>query len=526
MNSENYEKIGHGIGDSLLSLVGLPADSQVLVIGAGLKRWAGCFMCGHFWIDPDHGEFFAGKYDLVLYHSGCASSRKIFTKQLKNLKILVKDRGSIIVFCKNFFSFSTLQKVKKGEWRQLYKQVRLGYSGFQRAIRRAGIYCRHEFLALPSLENSEEFVMPGSRFLEIPHYLHPLYHVALKFGGFRLVTDGSVFLISPRFIQDEILMKTVARQIAIAERSGSIDILLERFDIRLRGSMVLFLREKRRKQNYVARVVSANYAINIIRRNYTFLKTLRSNKMLERMLGAQLPRPVCEFSCAGFAFFVETLISGQLAWKVNPSNLRDSIFREASRFSYQLQCATRSLSYIGDETLMDLFDNDVERFDFCKITAPYFYEKILEYIYKIKRALSGKRLFLSVSHGDYGYGNILVDPRTGGITGVIDWDTGRGKDLPGIDFLNMLIQKNRNEKGLGLFEAIVEVTSTVLNNGVLDANMSWEKELYITTDILPVLVYATFLRYMSRAAQYTEVFRSELKDYMRTMKYLQENVPL
>ena len=52
-------------------------------------------------------------------------------------------------------------------------------------------------------------------------------------------------------------------------------------------------------------------------------------------------------------------------------------------------------------------------------------------------------VFVVFSHGDFGYGNILYDSRTASLSGVIDWDTSRDVELPGVDFINLLIQKFR-----------------------------------------------------------------------------------
>ena len=57
--------------------------------------------------------------------------------------------------------------------------------------------------------------------------------------------------------------------------------------------------------------------------------------------------------------------------------------------------------------------------------------------------LSDKEVFVAVSHGDFGYGNVLCENKTGNLSGVFDWDTSRDVELPGVDFFNLLIQKYR-----------------------------------------------------------------------------------
>jgi len=52
-------------------------------------------------------------------------------------------------------------------------------------------------------------------------------------------------------------------------------------------------------------------------------------------------------------------------------------------------------------------------------------------------------MYIVFGHGDFGYGNILCDSNTASLTGIIDWDTARDIELPGVDFINLLIQKFR-----------------------------------------------------------------------------------
>ncbi len=510
----------------MLLLLGLPADARVLVIGPALRDWQDSFHASHFRATMSVVSDLRGEYELILYHSGCAASRKELIRQLERVRDFLTEGGASIVFCRNFFSLATLKKVKQRKIADLRNQLYSGHAGFLRAVDKAGLTCRHEFMAFPSLENVEEFVEHDSRLLELPHYWHILYHTAQRLGVYQFVADSFVLLSVPYAIEDGPLTLSVASLIASAEKLAEVHIHLERFDLRLRGAMVLFLTEERTGQSYIARVVSESQAQKIVGRNQEFLKELQSNPGLSSQIRTLIPRPIGQLSFHDSTVFLETQLKGVLAWKVNSGGLRERIHKEAVQFIFQLQFATRSQIFLNDSELGRLFDEDLRRVSMYKEKMPFLHEGIAEAVEKIKNFLGGRKIFLSISHGDYGYGNILVDSHTGKITGVIDWDTGRKNDLPGIDLLNLMVQTIMTEKSCGLLPAFIEVSSMVASSGSLDEAGLWERKLNITHDLLPAILHTAFLRYISRSAQYPELFISKFEDYCMVFNYLRKKVTL
>ena len=517
-------KEARGKGDNLLLLFSLSVHSKVLVIGGELKSWSGVFDHCHFCQDMIPAADTTHQYDMVLYHSGCASSRNQLTLQLKIINTLVKDDGVVLFFGMNFFSIATLMKLKKGKLNRLHHQVCIGYKGLLRAVEAIKLPYRREFLVLPSLENGDEFVGIGSRYLEIPHYWHSLYHITHRTCGYQFVSDGSLFVNLPYAIEDGMLMHAVTKHLAAALEINQLDIHLERFDLRLRGAMVLLVTLGRIGQRYIVRLVSDRKSQAIVNRNQNFLEKLHSLPDVEKEIGDLFPRPLCHFFYEGCSIFIESLIVGVPAWKINSQGVRNQIFFDASKFLIKLLSSTKRLVCINEEKIGQIYEIDLK---FLKKIAPYFlFLKISYNLHKIKNILLGRNVFLVFSHGDYGYGNILVDSKTGILTGVIDWDTGRTEDLPGIDYMNLLVHKCRSENECGLAGAFKKTCGEVLKRGALDGNGIFVAEYLVTGDLLIVVLYIYLIRYMSRAAQYPEVFAGELDDYCECFSFLENSVPL
>jgi hypothetical protein len=508
--------IRQSIGDNLLHLLNLATDSRVLIFGAELKGWEELFRFGGFQASFDDKSP-RRECGLVLYHSDCANSQKEFAGHLKQLRGMLAPQASLLVFAENFYSLSNLKRLRRGKIREILNKVRSGYNGFCRALEFAGFSSRQEFLPMPKVANPEELVAVGSHLLELPHCSHPLLRLALRSGRLQPVADGYVFLCAPKRIEEGALLRTVAKLVS----RGGLDsgLSLERVDLRQRGAMILFVTEQSTVRRLIVRVVSDPRTCGIVRRNQDLLQTLRKIPALPDAVRQVLPAPQAEGEYGSSVIFIESMLSGILAWKANHGCLRNTIYRESLEFLLQMNRATRTRVQLEERELDRLFAEDLLRLKACPGVDPGLQELAQKIVFQIRRLLYRREVFLVRSHGDYGYGNILVDPRTASLTGVIDWDTGRSLELAGVDLLNLLIQKARIEKKEGLFLAFATVVHAVIGRGGLDEDGHYRGEFGIKGDLVQVCLGVALLRYMSRAAQYPEVFAVEQGDYKRALDF-------
>lgn len=89
---------------------------------------------------------------------------------------------------------------------------------------------------------------------------------------------------------------------------------------------------------------------------------------------------------------------------------------------------------------------------------------------ELSNALSRKSLFFAPIHGDLSPGNILVDPETGKMTGLIDWETAETFSYPAIDLYHLLLTINCQLDG-------AELGETVLNT--LDSSRRFAEPVYL-----------------------------------------------
>jgi aminoglycoside phosphotransferase (APT) family kinase protein len=78
---------------------------------------------------------------------------------------------------------------------------------------------------------------------------------------------------------------------------------------------------------------------------------------------------------------------------------------------------------------------------------------------ELHEALLGRRLTASWTHGDYAPGNVLIDPPTGAVNGIVDWELAATPNLPALDLVQLVLSsraiRRRREYGEIVVEAFV-----------------------------------------------------------------------
>jgi len=352
-----------------------------------------------------------------------------------------------------------------------------------------------------------------------------LLRIANRLGYYHIAAEGYFILCSRQHLEKRRLLKKITvhlNQTKKYHHSGSYAV--HRIDFRLRGALILFIYEEKSNQTFILRVVSDAKTDKIVRRNQEFLHNLRSLPNLTEQIVKLIPEPLGEFVHDDSTVFIETMVPGILAWKVNRGKLKKHIYKQTTDFIEILNILTKSKFQLDDKRLNQLFDQDLKRINILTEITPHLKKQFEKVVLEIKRVLKGQEIFLSYSHGDFGYGNILVNPRSGRLTGVIDWDTGRKFELVGIDFINLEIQKNRIENHNEFFTAFSKTSNSIISRKSLDRNGRYQSEFGIKDYMLNLLLAVSLVRYMSRSAQYPEVFSAEQNNYKRAIDFLQNEI--
>ncbi|WP_136514436.1 phosphotransferase family protein [Geomonas edaphica] len=490
---------GYNAGDNLLHLLGLAPESRVLIVGEELRPWwdrfRDCRFIGDLSSLPAPDTFL-----LLLVDPASAEAALDPKGGFAVLKGVMAPEAVLLVFAVNRWGLRHLKARIRGTMPT--KGARFGYRGLQRALAEAGIDGQRLFVPMGPLFEADEFAAPGTEFMEIPRHWNRAYHLAHRLGAYHEMADGFLVVAGDPPLEFRGTVRAITDWLA-ANGEGAPRLRVERFDLRLRGALVLFLKERGRPGGMIARLVSDPALASTLGKNAAFLTSLRDATAGCDAVTALLPHPLLNRCVDGSSVFVESLLPGVIAWKVVSSDNGEGIALQAADFLVAMRDASSQRVILRERTLDELIPTRLaeEGVSGDREVADGF----ARVAHALRQGLADRELGLGCSHGDFGYGNILVDPGSARLTGVIDWDTARLSELPGVDFYNFLLQRSRIEKGSGLFSAWQDLVRGLVFERYREL---WLK-LGVTEDLRDAVGRLALLRYLARSARYPAVFSSE-----------------
>jgi len=518
----NLPSVNNAVG--ILFLLGLEHDSPVLVIGSTISAWKTCFANVRYESSYSRRIPDLCQYDLIVLHAGDVKKKHVLEESVSALKERLSPLGSLVVVAPNYYSYSNMREVGHGHLTQFIHTIRCGFYSYLKLLDHISFRFVTTYLPLPDCNAPAEIVAMESSLLELSNHYPRVLRWAAKMGFPHLLHDGYIFLCSNHTVSSSSIMKCMSRVIAEYLHLDEADIVYERFDVRMRGILAGFIKEKFTNTRYIVRIVSDNATDLIVRKNHKFLKVM--NDELPEKIKTRIPTPLFEFYTRGSHAYLETMIPGVLAWKVNGSSLKRKILNESIGFLLALNSSTRKRVILDDVAWEELFGDEQRRLDSLKDLDSEFKASVHETLSTMQNVFKGSFVHLVCSHGDYGYGNIMVNPLTGELSGVIDWDTCRLADFPGVDYFNLLIQKERIENHADLAGAMHLIVDQLVDGSLFKGFEPFEKECCLDRSHRTFFLYIAVLRYIFRALQYPAIFRKDQQDFKNAFTLLRQRLPL
>lgn len=339
---------------------------------------------------------------------------------------------------------------------------------------------------------------------EVPTTFRILDEVGVGDGGGRAAgSTGTAFLLTrqPPFVGP--LWSFIAARLTEPELKPS------SVQLRARGAGIVMMEGTAR--GYVLRVVPPGELQPVVAKNHSSLQHLRSilgNPALLELM----PAPLFAEMHGSTLVLAETRVTGTLAWTVAGGTLAPVIRRNALEYLETLRDATSRTIPIGQEGSSDLLAEDDELLAASNFVGPEMRRLIGAEFGRARNALAGRNLVAYTSHGDFGYGNVLIDPESGELQGVIDWDTAREVDFPGIDRVNLEIQIRRGSLDESFAEAVRAVWEGRLAHDALVTNGA--------SNVTRALFGVAVCRYVIRSLRYPAVYRRLATDFERALAWL------
>jgi aminoglycoside phosphotransferase (APT) family kinase protein len=232
------------------------------------------------------------------------------------------------------------------------------------------------------------------------------------------------------------LLETILERVAAELESGRLEVV--RCAIRKIGKTSITVARKDGRR-YLIRVPRSTVAAARARRNHIALETLAREERLPVEVRRLVPRPILYTKINDFECYVEECIAGS---ELKPSLGDDLWHPQASSFLVTLHTHKRFEVLVDEGVYRHHFGEPLETIR--RHCEAGWAEGVLDGVEQsIRRAVAGRTLPLTWTHGDFFHGNCLSDAR-GQLTGVVDWELFSTTGLPLLDLLQSMIIPGEN----------------------------------------------------------------------------------
>lgn len=171
---------------------------------------------------------------------------------------------------------------------------------------------------------------------------------------------------------------------------------------------------------------------------------------------------------------------------------------------HPVHAATSLLVKADAEVLSEIVTSPLETIQNWR---PELAENLASIDADLRKQLTGRELTLSRLHGDYAPSNVLWDPETQTVSGIVDWKFGRQFLLPETDLvhfvLSLISQRRQEEYGTTVIRLLDAAPSPPLSAAVLAAIEAGPNGLDLRTGLT-----ASWLHHVSFGLQKAEELRA------------------
>jgi len=443
-------------------------------------------------------------YDLILWRSGGEQVVAPLSDWGARMRDSLKRSGSLLVFADNPIAPRRL----RAPWRHLKALLSPGLPGTRRALVAGGFNRIEEYLVHPRIETASDFVhlrRGGDR----NRVMIPLHRRWLgRLGIARWLHDGFLLVASGgEGGFQTFLSQAEARSRASSRSRGGGDWVIERFCLRARGALVGILgpscRENRAR--VVSRVTTTGPAQKMVAHNFRWIGRFHAAPRIPTELKRVVPEPLFEIEMDDYAAFFETAIEGAMAFEViQNAEVERKVFEGCYRFIRDFNESTATRMRVTPEFFARLAPSP---------SGPWIDEEMRRLISDLRGLLfqrAGEQERTVVwAHRDFHYGNAMVDPESGTLRGIIDWERA-GQDFAGVDLLELVIRRERLVNSATLIEALRRHAPSFVAGGFrgIDEGLDYEDRFPLNPELRRERLGWLVWRATERATLYPAVYRA------------------
>lgn len=177
-----------------------------------------------------------------------------------------------------------------------------------------------------------------------------------------------------------------------------------------------------------------------------------------RELAPLLPRPLASGTVAGHRFCLEQALRGISATEfVRDPKTRALALTSMADVIRVLHSATGAHVTVNDQMLAEWINRPVMLLAQISAVSRTYGRELSMLHADLRAAWLGQSIHVGWIHGDYWPENVLLDPDTDRVAGIVDWDRAAGDELPLHDILHLLLYTRKLVRRRQLGEIVAEL---------------------------------------------------------------------
>ena len=182
------------------------------------------------------------------------------------------------------------------------------------------------------------------------------------------------------------------------------------------------------------------------------LLELHADRRLRSLL-AVVPSVLADGTLSGRRFVAESAVGGIPATALGPE-AADGLVERATAAIGRFHRATRRTQRAGDRLAEAWIDTPIAKV--ARLAGPRHAETLRGLRADLRERIEGRRLTVCLTHGDLCAENLRVDPASGAVVGIIDWEHASWLGSPDSDVMHLRLTARARSEGRELGAVVVE----------------------------------------------------------------------
>jgi aminoglycoside phosphotransferase (APT) family kinase protein len=382
--------------------------------------------------------------DIILsLGTGYLNAEDVLKWFIKEIERVLHPNGLLYLSFYNTFGLPNIKKRLSTRFKRYPARITFSNSQIKSILKRLGLNSNKFYSVYPSLSNPQELIAVDSIKPEKKFHYNLKYVVRdyfLKKGIFAsayIIIASRQFRIRNSFLEDLIKNKVADNNWEIQKYIvGSSNVIV----------LIKLVDQVANRKQIIIKLPFDKKDIESCRQNVKMMERVRN---LDSSISLKVPKFIIEGNYKGQVFFMEDKIDGIAIDE--PGRTFEMAFSNVIDFLIDFHKKTAKRFKVDEFFLKEILSDYFQALDNANIDDVNALERYL------RDRFFNSEIPLVLQHGDFKLENILINPKTASISGIIDWELSRENGIPLLDMIHLLASRRRVIENRSLGDVIADI---------------------------------------------------------------------